>query len=389
MLSRVRWTWALTLLLSCCFVTPLSAQIPITESSDPLPNWWARGDYLLWTMQGQGTPPLLTGSAPGTTRARAGVLGDPNTTVLFGGQFQNNELRQGFMVEAGWMSQGDMDFPIGLFGNFFMLESKANGINRSSDGSAILARPFFNLNTGLQDTRLLAFPGVVSGTFNARLRSDLLGAELNLMQRIWGNDAFRLNTYIGYRYVRYRDSLDIQDASVAIDPLSVPGTTLAINETFGASTDFHGCNFGLDMRYHYDRWSVHMRTSLAVGYASKVIHILGQTQVTVPPNAPIGATGGLLALPSNITEFHRTDAAVVPQLALTFGYAVTDLARVTLGYDFLYLSDVGRGASQIDPVINTTQFFPTSLTGTRRPALNYQWGEVWAQGLRVGLEVVY
>jgi hypothetical protein len=189
--------------------------------------------------------------------------------------------------------------------------------------------------------------------------------------------------------VRYRDRLLIQDDSEAIDPLSTPGTRLGTIDSFDATNMFHGCNFGLDFRYHHDRLSLTLRTSLAVGYSAQYLRIVGVTTTVVPPNPQQVQAGGLLALPTNSGEHRRTDAAVLPQLGLTVGYAVSEWARVHLGYDFFYLSDVSHAGSQVDLFVNPTQFPPGTLVGAERPGFFPRRGEIWAQGLRVGLEVSY
>jgi hypothetical protein len=394
MLSRAHWCrgtaalFALALLLLTA--APLFAQAPALPGSDPLlPEGWARADLLLWHVQGSAIPPLVTGSPQGTARADAGVLGNPNTVVYFGNRHINNEIRPGLSLEAGWLGLGDPDYPIGAMANFFILESAGQGFHASAD-SFTLARPFFNTSTdNSPDARLVSFPGELRGSVSARSRSELLGGELDLMQQIYGTAELRVAAYIGYRFLRYRDRLWVSDDSEPIDPLAIPGTHLATLDTFDALTTFNGCNFGIDVRYQADRLSLTLRTSLAVGYSSEIVRINGATTTTVPPAAPTVAIGGLLALPTNSGEHRRADAAVLPQVGFTVGYAVTDWASVQLGYDFLYLSDAVKAGSHVDLFVNPTQFPPGGLVGDARPGFFFRPGEVWAQGLRLGLEVTY
>src|SRR5262245_27258846 len=56
---------------------------------------WAEAEYLLWWMKGAALPPLVTASPAGTPSTQAGVLGAPGTTVLFGGNSVNDEVRSG------------------------------------------------------------------------------------------------------------------------------------------------------------------------------------------------------------------------------------------------------------------------------------------------------
>ena len=394
MLSRARWSSGTAALLSLALLLagrPLFAQEPmVAPTCDPLPEMWARADYLLWHIQGSAIPALVTGSPPGTARANAGVLGAEGTVVYFGNQHINNEARSGFSVEAGWLGLGDEQYPIGVMANFFMLDSRGEGFKSTSDGSFTLARPFFNVSENDRpDARLVAFPGESRGTVEVRTRSELFGGEFNIMQQIHGGDEFRIAAYIGYRYLRFRDLVRIQDDSEIIDPLAVPGSRIGTSDSFDCTSLFHGCNFGLDLRYNYERLSVTLRTSLAVGYSSQYVRIAGATTILEPPGAQQVAVGGLLALPSNIGTRSRTDAAVVPQFGATVGYGVTDWARVLIGYDFLYLSNAATAGSHIDIFVNPTQFPPGTLVGASRPAFFSQPGEVWAQGLRLGLELAY
>ncbi len=369
-------------------ISPPTPLCPPAGSS--LPEAWGRADLLLWHVNGSGIPALVTASPPGTARSDAGVLTNPNTVTYFGNQHINNEIRPGFSVEAGWIGLGDPDYPVGVMAGFFLLESVGEGFHSSSDGSFTLARPFFNASTNNSpDARLISFPGELRGSVDVRTRAELHGAEFNVMQQIFHGPDYRVAAYIGYRYIHYRDRLWVQDSSEAIDPLSVPGTTIGTMDAFDADTTFHGCNFGLDFRYQAERLSFTLRTSLAVGYSAQVIRISGQTTTTVPPDGPVVSTGGLLALPTNIGEHRRADAAVLPQLGLTVGYAVTDHARVYLGYDFLYLSDVATAGRVVDIFVNPTQFPPGTLVGAARPAFFTHTDDLWATGLRVGVEVTY
>jgi hypothetical protein len=46
-------------------------------------------------------------------------------------------------------------------------------------------------------------------------------------------------------------------------------------------------------------------------------------------------------------------------------------------------------APRIDAVVNLTQVPPGTLTGPARPAVVRREGDVWAQGIRFGLECRY
>jgi len=69
---------------------------------------------------------------------------------------------------------------------------------------------------------------------------------------------------------------------------------------------------------------------------------------------------GLLARPSNSGRSSRDAFAAVPECAVTLGYRVTRWLRATVGYSFLYWSDVARPGDQIDRGLDRRQI-PTSL----------------------------
>ncbi len=48
--------------------------------------------------------------------------------------------------------------------DYFYLEGKTEPYSQTSDGAPILARPFFNTQLNSQDSELVAYPGIVSGT---------------------------------------------------------------------------------------------------------------------------------------------------------------------------------------------------------------------------------
>ncbi len=58
------------------------------------PPWWGRLEILGWNIFGDRLPALVTSSPAGTDPALAGRLGEPTTSVLFGGERVNSGLRR-------------------------------------------------------------------------------------------------------------------------------------------------------------------------------------------------------------------------------------------------------------------------------------------------------
>lgn len=86
----------------------------------------------------------------------------------------------------------------------------------------------------------------------------------------------------------------------------------------------------------------------------------------------------------------------MPEVGFTLGYQVCSWCRATVGYNFLYWSNVIRPGGVIDRGVNATYqpFSPISPTFTQngvvagvpaRPAV-FNGSDFWAQGLTLGLE---
>jgi hypothetical protein len=345
---------------------------------------FVRGEYLLWWTKSSPLPPLITTSPQGTPVGQAGVLGQPGTTVLFGGQnFSDNPRSGGRITLTGWL---DDPQTIGVEGYFFGLEDISNHFSAASNGNPILARPFFNTQTGAPDAVLIAFPGTVKGSVNAVVSStDLYGAGVDLRANVCCGCCYRVDLLGGYRFLHLNEGLTVSETEIGTGPNSpVPvGTRIDLTDSFGTGNDFNGGELGVDTEIRHGRCFVDLLAKAALGATNESVAINGITT----SNARPPAVGGFLALPTNIGNFHQTRFAVVPECGLTLGYRLTDNVRVSIGYTFIYWSRVARAGNQIDLTINPTQLPPGTLAGQPRPAFVFHDSDFWAQGIDLGVEV--
>jgi hypothetical protein len=354
---------------------------------------WAEVEYLLWWMKGDRLPPLVTSSPAGTPQSQAGVLGAPGTAVLFGGSSVNDDLRSGGRFTLGsWLDDCQR---FGVEADYFLLESKVTGFSASSDGSPILARPFFDVS-GQPASELIAFPGLVRGSVSARADSTgLVGADALLRANLCCGCGYRLDAVGGYRFLRLADRLGIDESLVSTNPSNpnfVPlGTALAIGDRFDTVNEFHGGDVGLRGELHRGAWLLQGLAQVAVGNNHEVVDITGATTVSVPGAPPVTHQGGLLALPSNIGHFSRDRTVVIPEFGLRAGYEISPGLRAFVGYTFLYWGDVARAGNQIDLGVNPALLPPVSrpVTGPARPAPQFEDSSFWAQGINLGLELRY
>ena len=168
---------------------------------------WLRGEWLLWDTKGMDTPPLVSTSTPGTTRDIAAVLGETNTSVLFGGNNINGGTEPGLLVSAGFWVTPQQNFAIE--GEYFQLGEQNDRYRAGSDGSVILGRPFFDIVAGQETAQLFSYPGLVSGSINVdtetNFRSILINGRASLCPVDQCNHCGlhdRVDWLIGFRHLQ-------------------------------------------------------------------------------------------------------------------------------------------------------------------------------------------
>ncbi|MGL6073383.1 MAG: BBP7 family outer membrane beta-barrel protein [Fimbriiglobus sp.] len=216
--------------------------------------------------------------------------------------------------------------------------------------------------------------GTTAGTFDLNYR------------RAWVTDpSFRFDMLAGYRYVHVGDYLDIwQTAPTNVANVltqnfpQLAGFNSVIGvDTFRSRNNFHGGQFGFSAVYEpYDYVSLELTTKFGFGVTQSVNTVSGNI-ATVPGGQSLAT--GVLANASNIGRYTRQDFAFAPEINSAISYAVTDALRLTVGYNFLYLSKTVRAPEQIDLGI---------LTTTGNPFRNIT-SDFWMQGLMLGMEVRY
>jgi hypothetical protein len=349
---------------------------------------WANFEWLYWAASGQPLPPLATTAPPGTPQAVAGVLGNPTTGVLFGGQRANNDFRNGFRVTGGvWLN---CDQTCGLEGEFFFLGRSRDFFAAGSNGAQIISRPFFNALSGRPDAQEVSFPGVLAGTVTVDSRTDVIGGGVNAVHNLCCDPCGRVDLVWGYRYFNLTDQVTIREDLTSLGGAGgLPaGFRFQITDRFRTENNFHGGVIGLAAERRFSVLFVGLRASVALGGNQEITDIAGRTVITPPGGLPQAFPGGLLALPSNIGHHERTVFAVMPQVGLRAGVQLTDFVRVYVGYDYLYLSNVLRAGDQIDLRVNPNLLPPARTSaGPALPAFTPHSTDFWLQGVNAGVQV--
>jgi len=353
-------------------------------------------EYLAWWVKSMPVPALIT---TGNTQD-LGILGRPSTQVLLGNSLDHDAFSGGRFTLGWWF---DPCRVWALESTFFFLGEETRHDLFSSGGIPILARPFFNAQTGQEDSELIAnpaLPGLIplSGQADVSFRTRLIGFELNLVRSwLYGvnpewHKQYNLDFLFGYRYLQLRENLSIhEDLLVPEDSDNVPaGTRFLIDDMFAARNSFNGGQIGIRGELRWGGWFIDGRAKVAFGNTTQTVFINGQTTITTPGVGTVSGPGGLLALPTNMGRYHRDTFSVVPEFGVNLGYYITPYIKVYVGYTFLGWTNVVRPGNVIDRQVNPSQLPPGGvLVGPARPAFRFRDGDFWAQGINVGIEMRY
>lgn len=362
---------------------------------------WVSFEYLAWYQDGMSLPPLVTTSIdPGVSQADAGVLGRPTTSVLFGdGEVSTDTFKGGRLQYGVWL---DRAHTWGVGGEYFEFSSVSTGFSGTSEGNPILARPFFNTQTGLEDSELVAFPNVITGSVAASAKTELVGGGVNFRYLTCCNEGFskwffcgcpepfcsRSESLFGYRYLQLDEGVTVtEDLTSAL--VAAPGGFL-IQDSFQTRNQFNGFDFGWKYRRTRGYWTYDSMFRMGIGITRQTATLAGQTTVNDPSLDPATQTyqGGLLTQTSNIGSYSQDQFAVVPEFRFNLGYQATDHWRATVGYTFIYWSNVVRPGDHISRDLNTDFLPPAAdpFTGSQRPAFAWNTTDYWVQGVSIGAE---
>jgi hypothetical protein len=344
-------------------------------------DMWVRGEYLMWWGEGSRLPPLVTTA----TGNGSGILDAADTEIVVGGDLVDSERRDGARVTVGaWL---DDEHCRAIEASFFLLNESDSLIATQSVGSPLLARPFFNVQLQTGAVQTIAAEGVSNGGIFITTESDVDGAELVLRRQISFCCDRRVDFLFGYRYAGLDELLVIRDELTSIDPNSnVPvGTVVGGFDSFETFNQFHGGQLGIAMDFYRRRWTLGLVGKVALGNVRQQVTIGGTTTVAVPGDDPVVTAGGLLAQPSNIGGFSRDEFAVVPEAQLNVRYRLTPNTEFSVGYTFIYMSDVVRPADQIDLRVDPRQITDPD-NAVALPSFEFVASDFWLQGLNLGLE---
>jgi hypothetical protein len=363
------------------------------------PPCWFTAEYLHYYIEKRQLPVLLTTGS--VNDLVPGALGQPNTRPLLGGIVAQNDtgtvrtnlidnMQSGMRLGLGWWLNDSRT--VSLEGSFMWLfeqDSKIRENSTGEPGSRLIARPFFNANTNMEDADPVAIPNIMAGEVTVSLPRQVLGSEINL--RITQPESIyslgRVSYLFGFRHLSLQEGLRYSEMLHDVEGLGQPGNVFMMDESFRASNHFYGGQFGLGYVGEYGPFRLDVLGKVALGVNNQTVKAHATTQVLEPNGTLTGAIDrGLLVQPSNAGSSTNNELTVLPEFNANFSYELNPYIRLTVGYSILYWPTVIHPERQIDPVVNMQAIQPRGQVGIARPApINFS-EDIWLQGVSLGVQ---
>ena len=360
---------------------------------------WLEAEFLLWWLKPAPLPGPLVTSGPA---ASGGVLGQPDTTVLAGGEDVGYGPFLGARLTAGfWLNH---DRTVAIEGRGFALaeRSQTERFRSGPVGELLLARPVINAVTGEEAAALVSSAGAFTGEVGVRSASRLWGAEANLVRCLPTAGHVSFSLLAGVRYAELDEELTVSQSSTVLAGGAAsflgqdvpPGSAFGITDRFGTRNQFFGGQLGGRLEVRHGPLFADVRATVALGVSEQDLEVDGLTTLGMPGLPPTQTTpGGLLAVGSNGGRRSDSGFAVMPEVGVNVGCQFTPRIRAAVGYTFLYWSDVVRPGDQVSRVVNQGQV-PASVDfgapgGPPAPAPRFEQSSFWAQGFNLSVGFQY
>jgi hypothetical protein len=263
-----------------------------------------------------------------------------------------------------------------------------NTIPYNPGGGCDPERAGFCLVPQTEDGLPIAVPGELTGGVRITNSLQLGGLDLTGVLPIYRDAAWQVSGLVGGSFLQLNEALNLT-ADLEGLPTSdlYAGQSGSAIDQFKTRNRFYGASLGLRGRYTFGPMFLEGTGRFSFGASQEVLTVNGGYQDFNAPFASNHGPEGIFAMPANEGTFSRTNFAVVPQVQVKIGYNITPSIALTIGYDFLYDSNVIRPGDQINRNIPKGQTFqqdgtPASLTS---PAKLFRTTDFFAEGITVGL----
>ncbi len=310
---------------------------------------YARGEYLLWWLEGMNTPELVVQLNNIDLTNPTNPIFEGPSQILYGGNRVLEDERSGGRITLGlWLDDYGQ---WGVEGDYLRLgEIEERFVSGQEDGAippmgSFIFRPFFNTADaaslgGAITRRGNAIEDVdtnrLDGTVTVDIRSNFQSAGIRLRHNLCCRegctsccgDAVGCGTGIGcgsgvdystgplgriftllrkgtrhtdilygFRWTELEESLQVTESLQEFDSITANPPTLGddidVTDRFATENEFMGGEIGYETEWEYRRWSLNFLSKVAIGSTRQRVAISGRTLVDGVAT-PANNTGGLL-----------------------------------------------------------------------------------------------
>ena len=365
-----------SLLLLLCSWQLAAAQEVRVNAGDPLAGQRFYGglDYLHWWVKGAPLAVPLVSTGPNANSQ--GFLINSDSTILYGapqspavggknvqdfGGFAGGRLTLGYVIDP---SQG-----LAVEASGFGLESRSAGYQTGGTGGTPLVGngirvPLYNAvpyfigvprDAVAAENGLPVFiPGILGGQVSATNRLNFWGLDAVGVYELYRAQNWSISALAGIRYLDLTEDFDFSDYFYGTGGAFL-GQSGVASDHFGTRNQFVGPTIGVRGQAGWGPFSLTAMGRLAIGDVVQELNVAGSFNAV--GYTPTSGAQGIFAQPNNSGRRSSNAFAVAPEFQVKLGYDVTPQIRLTVGYDFLYLSDVVRPGDQLDRNLPKGQIF--------------------------------
>jgi len=331
-------------------------------------------------------PPASTGPIPVPTAP--GFIGLTSISTV------TNPLATGAPADFGGAGSYRMGYwlnperTVAVEGSAFFVQGSSR-FDLSGSPTTVRTTNFINTTP---DVFVGLYDDATTTTVSGAIRDQLYGADVNVrMKAPYLGSLPNFELLAGMRYVGLDEKLSASVNSVftrTYQPaLGLPQPTDFSNsfssfDTFRIRNNFVGPQIGFTAEQHWGQIWLANESKLAVGAMIEQVSVSGSTAFSLAPTKTIAlagipivvagtgaATTGSTGSPLAFGLFgqgnrNKTVFAVVPSGNIKAGYDINDTLSLTLAYNYLYMSSVGRVGDQIASPTDIKQsgFFAQGVT---------------------------
>lgn len=401
--------------------TPTTAlpTAPQLLAAAPAPRFYASAEYLFWWMKSAPLPLPIVSSGPGNTDVEGLVSSKADSTyILYGSPWpfgiggnnkQNFPAFSGTRLSLGGYFDDNQRF--GLEGSAFLFEHKSAGFSAASDSTGVPRYHLLAKNAvyyagttnfvpaGLEDALPISVDGSIAGHIEITNTLRLWGAGATGFFTFYRSNSLELTAVGGFRYLDLYEAFDL---SMTLNGFGIDqgknyaGQSGTLADHFQTRNQFYGGTLGLRSRYNYGSWSIDASLRVSLGTNHDVLNVAGYfTDANFPFTGQANkGTEGFYAQPANEGRMMQNRFSVVPEVQIKATYAFTSWLRASVGYEYLYMTNVIRPADQIDRNVPVGQTFQQNggLKGipdisTIYPTKQFNLRDFYANGLTFSVEL--